>query len=152
MTDADGPSGIDAPAGATAGPSTSRLLDERYGRGRKRSIDKRFGWIAAGALVLAGVAVLLFGGWQQGSDLEFKDLDYAVVDERTVRVDVQVTGPADATLVCAVEALSESYATVGYKLVELPAGDERTRRFATTIVTTSKATTGTVRECWQHEA
>lgn len=140
MTDA-----ADAPG---APVSAETLLDERYGRGRKRAIDKRFGWIAAGALVLGGAAFLVFGGWQQTSGVESKVLDYSVVDERTVRLDAQVTVPAGADAICAIEALSESYATVGWKLIELPASDERTRRFTTTVVTTSQATTGTVRECW----
>lgn len=124
------------------------LLDERYGRGRKRHLDKRIGWVTGGVLVLGGIAFLLFGGWQQGSDLEYKDLNYAVIDERTVSVDAQVTGPSDASVICVFEALSSSFATVGWKLVELPAGDKRTRQLTTTIVTSSPATTGTVRECW----
>ncbi len=128
--------------------STDALLDERYGRRRRRSFDRRFGWIGGGALVLAGLAFLLFADWQQGNDLEYHDLDYAVVDERTVMVDVQVTTPARTEAICAIEALSESYATVGWKLVEVPASEQRTKRFKTNVVTTSPATTGSVRECW----
>jgi len=130
-------------------PASQALLDERYGRGRKRSFDKRFAWIAGGALVLAGLAFVLFGGWQQGSDLEFKDLHYSVISDSAVEVDVQVTAAADAEIVCAIEALSESHGTVGWKLVTLPSGDERTRRFESTVVTTSPATTGRVRSCWE---
>ena len=133
-------------------PASQALLDERYGRGRKRSFDRRFAWGAVGVLVAAGLAFVLFGGWQQGSDLEFKDLHYSVESERSVEVDVQVTAAADAQIVCAIEALSESHSTVGWKLVTLPAGDERTRRFTTTLVTTSPATTGRVRDCWEQPA
>ncbi len=133
-------------------PASQALLDERYGRGRKRSFDRRFGWIAAGALVLAGLVFVFFGGWQQGSDLEFKDLHYSVVDEQSVEVDAQVTASADATIVCAIEALSTSHGTVGWKLVTLPEGEDRTRRFTTTLITTSPATTGRVRNCWEQTA
>ncbi len=125
------------------------LLDERYGKGRKRTLDKRLGWCVGGALVLAGLAFVLFGGWQQGTDLEFKDLHYSVNNDTTVSVDVQVTAPASATVVCALEALSTSHGTVGWKQVTIPPGDERTRRFTATLTTTSPATTGRVRECWQ---
>lgn len=128
------------------------LLDERYGHGRKRSFDKRFAWLTGAALVLAGLVFLLFGGWQQGSDLEFKDLHYLVVDDASVEVDVQVTAAADAEVICAIEALSASHGIVGWKLVTLPAGGERTRRFTETMVTTSPATTGRVRECWEQPA
>ncbi|NLA66097.1 MAG: DUF4307 domain-containing protein, partial [Leucobacter sp.] len=58
------------------------------------------------------------------------------------------TIPAGNDAVCAFEALSESYATVGWKLVELPAISEPNRQFTVEIVTTSPATTGSVRECW----
>lgn len=131
-----------------AGANTDALLDERYGRGRRRSFDRRLAWVAGGVLVLAGVAFLLFADWQRGNDLEFRDLDYSVIDERTVMVDVQVTTPASTEAICVIEALSESYATVGWKLVELPASEQRTKRFKTNVVTTSPATTGSVRECW----
>jgi hypothetical protein len=134
----------DTPAAVT----TADSLDDRYGGGRTRRIDKRVGWITAGALVLGGLAVLLFGGWQQGSDLEFKDLSYSIVDAHTVSIEAQVTAPADKTTLCVVEALSESYATVGWKLIELEPGDDRVRRFTSTVVTTAPATTGTLRECW----
>ena len=130
-------------------PAPQALLDERYGRSRKRRFDKRFAWLAGGALTLAGLAFLLFGGWQQGSDLEFKDLHYSVVSDSAVEIDVQVTAAANTKIVCAVEALSESHGTVGWKLVTLPSSEERTRRFETTVVTTTPATTGRVRSCWQ---
>ncbi len=133
-------------------PASQALLDERYGRGRKRSFDKRLAWGVGVTLVAAGLAFVLFGGWQQGSDLEFKDLHYSVESESAVEVDAQVTAAADAEIVCAIEALSESHGTVGWKLVTLPAGDERTRRFTTTLVTTSQATTGRVRDCWEQVA
>lgn len=129
--------------------ASQSLLDERYGKGRKRALDKRLGWIVGGAAVLAGLAFVLFGGWQQGTDLEFKDLHYSVNSETSVTVDVQVTAPADATVVCAVEALSTSHGTVGWKQVTIPPGDERTRRFTSTMITTSPATTGRVRDCWE---
>lgn len=129
--------------------ASQALLDERYGRGKKRTFDKRLGWITGGALVLAGLVFLFFANWQDGKNLEVKDLHYSVVNDTAVEVDVQVTADADAEIVCAVEALSASHGTVGWKLVTIPAGDERTRRFTATVITTSPAATGSVRECWQ---
>ncbi len=130
---------------------TTELLDSRYGRGKQRGIDRKFAWITAGTLVVAGLLFVLFSGWHLTSDLEYKDLAYEVVDDRTVQVDAQVTAPESSTVLCAVEAMSTSYAVVGWKIVELPAGQDRIRRFETTMVTTSPATTGTVRECWVKE-
>lgn len=151
MTDARVPDPAGASATATSAPAAdpaAELFDDRYGRGRQRGFDKRFGWIAGGVLLLGGLVFVLFGGWHQTSDLEFKTLHYAVIDDRTVMVDAQVTAPANTDVVCVIEALSTSRATVGWKLVELPASDERTRRFTADTVTTGPATTGTVRECW----
>lgn len=125
-----------------------QLLDERYGRRRQRGIDRRIGWTLAGAMVLLGALVVFFGGWQTTSTIEYKSLDYQVIDERTVRVDTQVSAPAGERVACALQALSTSRATVGWKIVELPISEDRTRRFDTTLITTAPATTGNVRECW----
>lgn len=134
-------------------PTAQALLEERYGRGRSRSFDKRFAWAIGGVLVLAGLIFVLFGGWQQGTDIDFQELHYTVVDESTVEVDVQVTAPAGVTVVCALEALSTSHGTVGWKVVTVPnSSDAHTRRFTSTLVTTAPATTGLVRTCWEPTA
>ena len=127
------------------------LLDERYGRRKQHGIDRRIAWIAGGALAALGLLVVFFGGWQTTSTIEYANLAYEVVDDRTVRVDAQITAPPGSQPVCALQALSTSRATVGWKIVELGSSDERTRRFETTLVTASPATTGSVRECWLQE-
>lgn len=131
-----------------AAPAPDALLDERYGRRRQRGIDRRLGWSVAGAALIVGLAVLLFGGWHSTSSIEFRDLSYDVVDARTVRVDFEVTAPPGSPVACAVEALSPSYATVGWKILELPVSEQRTRRFTETLVTSYEATTGALRSCW----
>ncbi len=124
------------------------LLDDRYGRGRQRGIDARLGWTVAGIAVAAGLLFLFFGGWQQGSTVEFRDLAYSVDNDREVTVRYEVTAPPGTPLACTIEALSTSYATVGWKVVELEPAEDRTRRFTEQLITTSPATTGTVRSCW----
>lgn len=136
---------------AQATETTPDSIDERYGRGRQRGIDKRVGWILAGVALLSGAAVLLFGGWQQTSQVEFRDLSYSVESDRGVSVSFEVTAPAGAELACTLEALSPSFATVGWKVLELDPSADRTRRFTETLVTTSPATTGIVRSCWIRE-
>lgn len=130
------------------GEVASTLLDERYAASRNRGFDRRFAWIAAVGLLLAGAVVVVFGGWHKTSTIEFRTISYSVSDDQTVKVVGQVTAPADQDVVCAIEALSESYATVGWKLIELPAGGERSRSIDTNVMTTSPATTGSLRECW----
>lgn len=133
-----------------AAPEADRQLelDERYGRGRGRRIDRRLGWGIAIGLLAAGLAVLLFSGWQAASTIEFRVLAYSVIDDRTVEVDFEVTAPPGSEVVCALEALSESHAQLGWKVHELPVSEQRTRRFTDTLVTTGPATTGIVKSCW----
>lgn len=124
------------------------LLNDRYGKERGRSIDKRVAWITVAVLVLAGIIFLFFSGWQEAKDVEFKTISYEVIDGSSVNVQAQVTVPKGSEAICAFEALSESFATVGWKLVELPATDALTRSFETKVITTSPSTTGSIRECW----
>lgn len=132
--------------------TADELLNQRYGRDKDRRFDKRFGWIAAGVLVLSGLALLVASGWQQTSSIEAKVLTNSVVDDRTVTIDMQITAPVGAVSFCALEALSESHAVVGWKIVELAPSDQHTRRTHETIVTTAPATTGSVRTCWTPSA
>jgi hypothetical protein len=138
---------VSAPPAPSALPSTA-ALDERYGRGRQRGIDRRLGWGVAIAALALGLVVLLWGGWQTTSTVEFRDLHYEVVDQRTVRLDFEVSAPPGTRVACALEALSGSYATVGWSILELPVTDQRTRRFSETLVTTYEGATGTLRSCW----
>ena len=124
-------------------------LEDRYGRGKKRGIDRRIAWGAGAVLLLSGLAVLLFGGGLQSSNIEFKVLSYEVdATAASAMVDFQVSAKPGSEVACAVEALSESYATVGWKVISLPASDSRTQRLTESVVTTYPATTATLRSCW----
>lgn len=141
----------DAASPAPGSTAPESLLDERYGRRRQRGVDARAGWIIAGLAVLGGLVFVIFGGWQQGSTVESRDLAYSVEDDRTVSVSFEVTAPPGSELACTLEALSPSFATVGWKVLELDPSADRTRRFTEEVVTTSRATTGIVRACWIRE-
>lgn len=123
-------------------------LEDRYGEGRTRGIDRRFGYIAGGLLVLGGIVFLLFSGWNTSSPLEFRDIAHSMPDERTVDVTFEVTAPPNTRVLCAVEALNTSFATVGWSIVELPASSERTRTITESLIITNEATTGQVNHCW----
>ncbi|CAH0134883.1 hypothetical protein SRABI76_00393 [Microbacterium oxydans] len=125
--------------------TTAAQLDDRYGRTRRR----RTPWIIGIA-----IAVLLVGafGWmtvaQSMSSVDADDLGYELVDEHTVDVRFQVTGVQGKDVVCIVEALDEEFGVVGWKLVEIAAGDSHSKAVAATIPTVSEATTGLVNTCW----
>ena len=125
--------------------TTAEQLDERYGRTRAR----RTPWIIAGI-----VAVLVVGafGWmivaQSMSSVDADDLGYELVDEHTVDVRFQVSGVQGKDVVCVVEALDEEFGVVGWKVVEIPAGDSHTQALSAVVPTVSAATTGLVNTCW----
>lgn len=125
--------------------TTAEQLDERYGRTRTR----RTPWIIAGIAALLVVGVF---GWmivaQSMSSVDADDLGFELVDEHTVDVRFQVSGVQGKDVVCVVEALDEEFGVVGWKVVEIPAGDSHTQAMSAVVPTVSAATTGLVNTCW----
>ena len=125
--------------------TTARDLDARYGRTGRR----RLPWIIAGA-----VALLLVGAFswmtvaQSMGSVDADDLGFELVDEHSVNVSFQVTGVQGKDVVCAVEALDEEFGVVGWKIVEIPAGDSQSQARSVTVPTVAEATTGLVNTCW----
>ena len=127
--------------------TTATELAERYGRAPK---GRRRAWIIA----IAAVAAILVAGlsWVVVSNsmnsVRADDLAMVVIDERTVEVQFQVSGPVNRDIACALEALDEQFGTVGWKVVEIPASTHNTQAFTERIPTVSGATTGLVNSCW----
>jgi hypothetical protein len=125
--------------------TTARQLDERYGRTRRR----RLPWILGGTVALVVVAAF---GWmivaQSMSSVDADDLGFDLVDEHTVDVRFQVTGVQGKDVVCVLEALDEEFGVVGWKIVEIPAGDSHSQARSESIPTVAEATTGLVNACW----
>ncbi|GGD73453.1 DUF4307 domain-containing protein [Microbacterium murale] len=125
--------------------TTALELDERYGRGRR----KRAKWVIGGAIALV---VVVIASWvtvaQSMNSVDADDLSYELVDEHSVTVRFQVTAPQGRDLACAVEALDEEFGVVGWKIVEIPAGDSHMQQLSATIPTVAEATTGLVNSCW----
>ena len=123
-------------------------LEARYGTKRRARVDQRIGWVTAGVLVLIGIAFLLFSDWQNKNQVGFQDIGYTVVDDRTVEVRFNVTAPPRSELACAVESLSASKGTVGWKVLTLDPVDDTQQGVETTLATTGEAVTGSVNHCW----
>lgn len=125
--------------------TTAEQLDERYGRTRAR----RAPWIIAGIVALLVVGAF---GWmivaQSMSSVDADDLGFELVDEHTVDVRFQVSGVQGKDVVCVVEALDEEFGVVGWKVIEIPAGDSHTQAMSAVVPTVSAATTGLVNTCW----
>ncbi|WP_312169139.1 DUF4307 domain-containing protein [Microbacterium sp.] len=125
--------------------TTAQQLDERYGRTRRR----RWPWIVG---ILAAVALVAALGWSvvstQMNSVDSDDLGFDLIDEHSVEVRFQVTGVQGKDVGCVVEALDEEFGVVGWKVVEIPAGDSHSQTYSATVPTVGEATTGLVKACW----
>jgi hypothetical protein len=125
-------------------------LAERYGRGPVNRRRNRW-WFAATAAAFA----VVFGAWlwwgglsSPAAQLEARDAGYEVVDDRTVTVQWRLTVEPGTSASCAVQALNARYGVVGWKVVDLPPSEQRTRLFTEELRTTERAETGLIYRCW----
>ena len=125
-------------------------LDARYGRtasSRRRTVLV----VAASAVAftIVFVAWLVWGGLLEApAQFEAKDTGHVLVSDAEVSVTWQfsVTPGTDAR--CAVQALDERFAIVGWKVVDVPASEQRTRVLTESVRTTEQAVTGLIYRCW----
>ncbi|WP_226532475.1 DUF4307 domain-containing protein [Microbacterium paraoxydans] len=125
--------------------TTAQQLDERYGRTRRR----RLPWIIGSAVALVVIGAF---SWmtvaQSMASVDADDLGFTLIDEYSVDVSFQVTGVQGKDVVCALEALDEEFGVVGWKIVEIAAGDSHSQALSVTVPTVAEATTGLVNTCW----
>lgn len=128
----------------------SSALDERYGRTPASSRTRR----VVGVAVAAAFALVL-GAWVvwaaldgESASLEFRDVAHEIIDESTVSVTWQLTAEPGTDVSCVVKAMNEGFSDVGWKVVQLPASDQRTRVFTEQVRTTELAVTGLIYRCW----
>jgi hypothetical protein len=125
-------------------------LDTRYGRGaRSRRVEKRVLWWLGGVIVVvfaAWVVLVAFDG--DNASLEARDVAHTIVDEHTVEVSFSLNVAPGTPTVCAVQALNEAHAIVGWKIVEIPASGERNRVITETVRTSEQSNTGLISRCW----
>ncbi|WP_166878133.1 MULTISPECIES: DUF4307 domain-containing protein [unclassified Salinibacterium] len=130
-------------------PASARL-DERYGRTPKRARRDR-AWLLAGGTAVGLVLIgwLLWAGLlAPGASLEARDTGYSVVDDHEVSVQWRLTVDPGVEARCAVHALSDSFAIVGWKIVDVPPSDQHVRLLSDTVRTSELATTGLIYRCW----
>ncbi|TFC35623.1 DUF4307 domain-containing protein [Cryobacterium sp. MDB1-18-2] len=133
-----------------SGTRSEGPLDSRYGRAPNRRLrDRRSLWITAGAfaVVLVGWVVWVGLGASQPL-LETRDIRNVVQDDRNVTVTFEASIPVGSPASCAVEALNQSFAVVGWKVIDLPPSDQYSRTFTEQLLTSEAATTGLIYRCW----
>ena len=128
---------------------TNSAVAERYGRtptDRRRRVTLAI-VAAAGALAIVVSWVIWVGLFSPAPGLESRDTGYATYAE-SVDIRFEVTTDPGQRVSCALQALNEQFAIVGWKIVELPAGDDRTRAFVENVRITEPAVTGLIYRCW----
>lgn len=119
-------------------------MRERYGSkppmGRTLKRALAFGGIA----MLAGfVAVITAVTYNPVSHQDFS----FVVEDWSTEIEFEVSKPPERTVICELQALSEQFAIVGFKSIEIGPTEVRTTRYRVALNTIQRATTGLVSEC-----
>lgn len=125
-------------------------VEERYGR---TAVDRRrrltFAIAAAAAVLLVVVAwVVWVGLFTPAASLETRDTGYVIGADSTVDIRFEVSTAPGTPVSCALQALNEQFGIVGWKVVDLPPGEERTRAFVENVRVTEPAVTGLIYRCW----
>ncbi len=132
-------------------------LAERYGRtGTDRRRRLVLGIAAASGVLLAVVAwVVWVGLFSPSASLEARDTGYSgpgggalTSDDASVDIRFEVTTDPGTPVSCALQALNEQFAIVGWKVVELAPAESRTRSLVENVRVTEPAVTGLIYRCW----
>ncbi len=143
---------VDAVTNSDSPAATS--LANRYGT-PKRSVPKRTQKILLIVAAVLSVAWVLWSVIGGNAGVSQKILSYNVVDGTMTTVDLSLTKDPDATAKCALKAMNDAYAVVGWKVITIgPNGTDvgsangRTTTVRGELRTDSLAVTGVVENCW----
>lgn len=143
---------VDAVTNSDSSAATS--LTNRYGSPKRKVTKKTRNILIVMAIALA-VVWALWATFGSNDGVSQKDLSYKVIDSTMTTVDFAVTKAPEATARCAVKAMDESFAVVGWKVVTIePNGKDvgsengRTRTIRADLRTDTLAVTGIVENCW----
>lgn len=125
-------------------------LDARYGRSPHTARRNRvIGFVTAGAFAIVFGAWLLWAGLlQTPAQLEVRDTGFLIRDDRAISVRWEVSTDPGNEVTCAVQSLNSSFGIVGWRIVEIPPSDQRTRVLTETLRTSELAVTGLIYRCW----
>jgi hypothetical protein len=126
------------------------VLDARYGRTRRSSTGRRAILLTAAlAFTAVLVAWLVFATMDTSrSNIQTRNIGYSVQDDHNIDITFELSVPTGDATYCAVQALSEQFGVVGWKIIEVPPGDRFTRQFTEPLRTLDSAVTGLIYRCW----
>lgn len=144
----DSTAGVPAPERPADGLSSESRLANRYGA-PKPGLSARTKIVLGSLAGAAAIGAVVFMAIPSGAGtLTSKDVGFTIPDATSAVVDFNVTKPAEATVDCAVQVLSDSYAVVGWKTVRIPPSEDPTVSLSTSVRTDSLGVTGGVNACW----
>lgn len=132
---------------SVAESTASNSLANRYGRtqsGRPRNL-RVWGIIA---LIISILVVLWFTISATKDSLDYADVGFSMKNEQEASVRFKLTKDPAREAVCTLDALSDTYATVGYTTVLVPKSTDSTLYYEADVRTDSPATTVVVDTCW----
>ncbi|MFC8193535.1 DUF4307 domain-containing protein [Cellulomonas sp. NPDC057328] len=119
----------------------------RYGPEPTAATRRLQRWGLAAAVVVAMLVLGWIGAGVLRDPVQWKTIGFRVDGAGSTQVTFDVTTDPGVGATCRVQALSESYAQVGVRDVEVPPADERTRRVTVTVSTVQEAVSATVDAC-----
>lgn len=129
---------------------TGAELDARYGRTVGDRWRTRLLWlVAAVGLAVVLVAWLVWGGlFEAPAQLEARNAGYEVLAPDEIKIQWNLTVPPGTATSCAVQALNAQFAVVGWKVVEVPPSQLRTRTLSEVVRTSEQPDSGLIYRCW----
>lgn len=134
--------------GVPVSEGQASTLEDRYGTGNRRRFDRRLAWIVGSVALVLGVAFLVTVSVRTTNPVEVQAISSGPMSDFEFEAKFTVSAPPHSNVACAVEALSPSKAIVGWKIIELPFGPERTQNITARLLTTTPATVAHARDCW----
>ena len=139
----------------SASPAAQRgTADTRYGRSGAR-LSGRTKLILLASLLILAIITAGFLSMTSAEPVSSKDVGFNVEQDGFASVDFEVIKDPGVTAQCAVQALSENYAVVGWKIVDISAntvneGADKGRSTAHRVQlrVDSPAVSGGVNSCW----
>jgi len=123
-------------------------IDARYGRSRNRSVDRVLVFGTIGLVIVGVIVWALFGGWGGNAvAVSHNDIGFTI-DGEDVSLTYQVSAPPGSEVSCALESMSESFASVAWKVVTLEPSEQRTRVFTDTMRAIREPNSAYVVRCW----
>lgn len=106
--------------------------------------------MSASVLIIAALAWFIWAKpINTGAQVSWRDTGYTITEPASEIVAAwELTVEPGTGATCAVYAMNQAFAIVGWKVIDIPASDTRIRQFSEAIRTTEPPVTGLVYRCW----